>query len=239
MAFWSVAKKVIESVAAVLDLSLLLYLFVPARARPQLITRVNGVDQNKPSISGTNGTIDFGISTRRSEPVSLTSVSVQPILTNPLRLKGSDPLKTVSTSSGVAFEWKGEERLSRGDFLLFSVPFESKVPPAKVTSILVAISTSAQVAPEKWGLPWSLFSEPIKKETFVRRFTWKLAPAAGEETGFKLGPMESVRIFGDAAKKSVEAHGIAGLKVKTIEIFEDGSYSTNWIEATPRPKPYP
>ena len=46
--------------------------------------------------------------------------------------------------------------------------------------------------------------------------------------------MESARISGLETRKAVELHGPSGVKLKTVEVLDDGSYETRWIETKPQ-----
>jgi hypothetical protein len=218
------------------------YFLVPWRANPRFVIRFAGVDQTNPHIFGDSGSLNFGVSTKRTDPVTITSVTVEPLLADPVHFKGNDPLKAaLGNSRGISLRWNGEEQVTNGNFICFAVPFEIKASGGRPTSTLVSISVSGRLAAEHWGFPWSLFSEPTKTENYIKHFSWKLKPEPGEETGFKLGPLESMRIFGDAAKQGFVAHGPPGVqaKLKTIELMEDGSYETNWLPPATSSSPSP
>jgi hypothetical protein len=237
---WRYARVGFNALIAILGLSTIVYFFVPTHAHPRFFLRFPGFEQEIPHVFEENGHLSFGITTNRSAAVTITSVSVEPVAAEPMQFKAVDPFRTEATMAGVVLRWDGEENVIQGHFLTFSLPYEMVPPRTSPCSLLVAISVSGHLSIEDWGVPWSLFSLPTEKQTFVKRLAWKITPDVGEETGFQLRPHESARVFGQAAKAGIEIHGPSGFNVQTTEIFEDGSYQTKQhhgkVPASPAPE---
>jgi hypothetical protein len=208
-----------------------IYLLSPVRADPQFKLRFCGVDQAQPRIYGAKSYLVVGVSTERSETVVLRSVTITPVVVpDALHFHGNDFFTlTHAEGPGVALSWNGEERIPPHNFLLVSVPYETNANFRSGSFVLISVMLTGHIAPESWGLPWSLVSLPTKRIEFARHVVWKATPDVGEETGFRVEPMESVRLTGEAARDSLTARGKGGWNLDVTEIFQDGSYKRSRI----------
>ena len=208
-----------------------IYVISIYKSDPLLILRMwdEESDGKHAFIFGKETHLRFGISTKRKQPVLLTSVNMQLDYLDEIRLLANDQFqpRSSATGSGLALIWTGEEPLEKKHFLMFEVPFKGYLT-AQSSPFTVNISAIAIVEPSTWRFPWSMFSPNKKNVNFARLMRWEQNPPNNHYTGFRVGPGESCFIFGEAAKEAVHAKG---QKINTLvtEVFENNEYKITWV----------
>lgn len=210
---------------------LVVYIISIYKSDPKLILRMSNEDANEQlaSIFGEETHLKFGISTRRNQPVLLTSVSIPTTYLDEVKFLANDLFqpKVTAAGSGLSLTWTGEQPLQKKRFLMFEIPFKGyfndQSAPFKIN-----ISATAVIDPTTWRFPWSMFSSYEKKIDFTKLIQWKQSPPDNGGSWFRLGPGEACVIFGNAAQEAVYTKDKRTGALIT-EVFKDNEYKTTWI----------
>jgi hypothetical protein len=232
---------VIGIVSAALTIAYFVIYFVGAsRSRPEFIVRFSGIDSASAPIFGYRGYLNVGVSTHRREDVVLRAIEIECLTREPVQFREDELFKIEASGSRITVGWYGEKRIRRNQFTIFAVPYEAPAAQRAAVSSLVFVALTGAIAPQHWGKPWSMFSLSNTTMTLTKKMIWKPQPDVGEETGFKLEPLQSAEIFGKAAEDAMEAHTNDGdLNLEVLEMFKDGSYSRKTIQKSPVATPSP
>lgn len=201
------------------------------KSDPRLILRFwdESNDGEQALIFGKETHLRFGISTKRSQPVLLTEVSIPITYFDKAKLEANDLFQTkaIATGSGLALMWTGEQTLEKKRFVMFEILFKgyfnNQSPPFNIN-----ITATAIVAPTTWRFPWSMFSPHKKKVDFTRLIQWKQEPEDSNSIGFRVEPGEACFIFGEAAKGALTAQG-KEIDVIVNEVFDENKYKISCI----------
>lgn len=200
------------------------------KSDPQLILRMwNETDGKHAFIFGKETHLRFGISTKRKQPVLLTSVGLPLTYLDEIKLLANDQFqpRLTATASRLSLIWTGEEPLQKKHFLIFEVPIKG-YPTDQSNAFTVNISATATIEPSAWRFPWSMFSPHDRSLNFAKLIQWRQNPPDNSRTGFRVEPGESCFVFGEAAKREFHASGerIDGL---TTEVFHDNEYKISRV----------
>jgi hypothetical protein len=210
---------------------LAVYIISIYKSDPKLILRMSNEDATgqTASIFGEERHIKFGISTRRDQPVLLTSVSLPVTYLDEVELLANDLFQpeVKAVDSGLSLTWTGEQPLQKKRFLMFEIPFKGHFTDQSAP-FKINISATATVDPTTWRFPWSMFSPHKRKIDFTRLIQGKPTSPDNSGSWFRVGPGEACVIFGKTAKEAVHAKA-EKLNVLVTEVFEDDRYKTSWI----------
>lgn len=196
-----------------------IYLVSVWRSAPQLIVRLGNAENLCVKAHYPEGEWAFSVSAER--PVVLTEC----ILRNndaSLTFHGAPLLEPIASGRGIGHTWKGSLRLEPKEFHLFPLRYRSSVP---VDNAHVNVEFVVSLPPEEWRFPWSMFGLQPKRRTYEFQFS----TAADGPSGFtiRVGPGESLHVFGPVAQRAVMLRGAADVDLTAID--NDGSYETKKV----------